>query len=31
MLIGLTLSSVAYTILKENINKKLEKKEIEIM
>lgn len=31
MLIGLPLASVVYTILKESVNKKLEKKEIEIM
>ena len=31
MIIGLPLASVVYAILKENINKKLEKKDIEIM
>ena len=31
MLIGLPLASVVYSLLKENVNKKLEKKEIEIM
>ena len=31
MLIGLPLASVVYSLLKESVNKKLEKKEIEIM